>query len=107
MKQFTLTLLLALSFQCINAQNLCDGHEKPIGGVPEERFRGRLDNGQMYGNPYTLMDRTKFPNANDGFIAIRTAIIKDVRDEGVAGLYKAILTEASRPLFTRTCRPCD
>jgi hypothetical protein len=69
MKQLCVLLLLLFAILDTNAQNLCDGHETPLGGMPDELYRGRLKkDGALYGNPYTMMDRTKYPVANDGFM---------------------------------------
>jgi hypothetical protein len=63
------TGIIIIHIRYSTAQNLCDGHETPLGGMPDELYRGRLKkDGALYGNPYTMMDRTKYPDANDGFI---------------------------------------
>ncbi len=99
MKQFSIyVLIVALSIPTIHAQNLCDGHEKPNAGIPKELNRGRLKReGALYGNPYTLMDRKKYPNPNDGFRAIRNNL-KNVDNRKLQDVYKSILAEASKSL---------
>jgi hypothetical protein len=103
MKYILLILSLIHIIINLNAQNLCDGHEKPIGGIPKELYRGRLKvEGALYGNPYTLMDRKAFPIANDGFAAIRKAIQQDAsvggngNEKGISVIYNTIYQTAIR-----------
>lgn len=62
MKKILFIVSILLTTMMSYSQNLCDGHENPIGGIPNELYRGRLKkDGQLYGNPYTLIDRIKYP----------------------------------------------
>ncbi len=88
-----LTLQLSQSqSQCINWQDLI------FGNVPEELYRGRLKfAGMHYGNPYTMMDRRKFPNANEGYKSIRNAI---QNSDDLKKMYSNIYKVATDPMPT-------
>jgi hypothetical protein len=61
-----ITMLFLLSFVfAVNSQNLCDNHETPFGGMPNELYRGRLKKeGALYGNPYTIFNKRNNGNVN-------------------------------------------
>ena len=70
----------------------CESYGYPLWNEPDELYRGRLKKeGALYGNPYTMMDRTRFPIANDGFIEIRRLISKKT---DITNLYENIVNIA-------------
>lgn len=93
MKTILLTLMLVCSLLQAYPQCDLDGVStgtilfKPFGwtdllGVPDELNRKRLKFDDMrYGNPYTLIDRDRFPDANTAFNEIRKVLQSEKNNE--------------------------
>ena len=67
------TFVLVLLTLILKSYSQCVSYGYPFFDEPDELYRGRLKfAGELYGNPYTLMDRTKFKNnPADGFDKIK------------------------------------